>query len=146
MKAHSIPLNRYCLPVSDLLRRKNWPVASPLKSILVTLAAALPATAIAVMTIFAFSSQAQAVAAAGVWATSFVFLALSVESSGSRSLLLGVSALVLMLLAWLSTRLAVEFGMLAGFMVAAWVAFAVSTQLLHPANKAGASNEPAEPR
>ena len=144
MKAHIIQLHRNYLPERSFLTRKAWSVASPVRSILIILATALPATAIAVLTVLAFSSQAQGVAAAAIWATGFVFLALSVENNGSRALLLGVSAVVLMLCAWLGSELATEFGVLGGFIVAGWTAFAVSQQLLRPADITGVSNESAE--
>ena len=52
----------------------------------------------------------------------FIFLALMVENSGERGFGLGASGLALMTLAWLSSRVAPEFGIVAGFLLAAWVA------------------------
>lgn len=60
------------------------------------------------------------------WAGGFVFLALAVEADSPYAALLHlVTGVALPLLAWLSSRIAVELIIVAAALVAAWVAAAV---------------------
>jgi hypothetical protein len=141
MKTNIIALHRDCLREHGRVARRKWSIASPVRSMLVTLATALPAAAIMVLTVLAFGSQAPGFAAAGLWATGFIFLALGVENEGARPLLLGISGAVLMLLAWLGFSFSPEFGVLAGFIVAGWVAFAIGSHLVRPESGPDSNNE-----
>ena len=92
-----------------------------LRALLIVLAAALPAAAVSIITIWAISNGALEYVSATYWAAGFIFLALMVEDSGKRGFILAGSGLALMSLAWLSSWVAPEFGILAGFLLAAWV-------------------------
>ena len=102
---------------------------SALKVLLLVLAAVLPAALVSVVTIWAISAGALAYVSAFYWAAGFIFLALLVESDGRLGGYLATSGLSLMALAWLSSRIAPEFGVLAGFLLAAWVALPVIRRL-----------------
>jgi hypothetical protein len=61
-------------------------------------------------------------AQASLWALGFVFLGLAVESDRSdTALLLSVTGIALPLLAWLSSRVAVELAIVAATLVALWI-------------------------
>ena len=96
-----------------------------LQIVLRVLAALLPATAVGVLTIWAVSSGLGAYASAVYWGTGLIFLALAVENEGRLARLLGGSGFTLMGFAWLSSSVAPEFGVLAGFILAAWVAIPI---------------------
>ncbi len=102
---------------------------SALKVLLLVLAAVLPAALVSVITIWAISAGALAYVSAFYWAVGFIFLALVVETDGRLAGFLATSGLSLMALAWLSSRIAPEFGVLAGFLLAAWVALPVIKRL-----------------
>ena len=99
---------------------------------LVTLLSLLCAALVSVSTIWAVSSGAIQFVSASYWAVSFIFLALGLEIGGSRALGLAGTGLAFMLLAWLSSRIAPEFGILAGFLLSAWVAVPVFRRLSGP--------------
>ena len=119
----------------------NWPPTAPsgakpfagfkldtnpaLRAVLMVLAAALPAAAVSIITIWAISNGGVEYVSAVYWSAGFIFLALMIEDSGKRGFLLAGSGLTLMTLAWLSSTVAPEFGALAGFLLAAWVAVPV---------------------
>jgi hypothetical protein len=92
-----------------------------LQFLLPALAALLPALITAVITIWAISSGFGAYVSAAYWAIGLIYLALAVETEGRIGVMLGSSGAILMGLAWLSSRVALEFGVLAGFVVAVWV-------------------------
>ncbi len=93
-----------------------------LRAVLMVLAAALPAAAVSIITILVISNGGLEYVSAAYWSAGFIFLALMIEDSGERGFLLAGSGIALMGLAWLSSSVAPEFGILAGFLVAAWVA------------------------
>ena len=93
-----------------------------LRALLMVLAAALPAVAVSIITIWAIGNGGLEYVSAVYWSAGFIFLALMVENSGERAFALAGSGLALMSLAWLSSRVAPEFGVVAGFLLAAWVA------------------------
>ena len=93
-----------------------------LRLLLMVLAAALPAAAVSIITLWAISNGGLIYVAAAYWSAGLIFLALMVENSGERGFALAGSGLALMALAWLSSRVAPEFGIVAGFLLAAWVA------------------------
>lgn len=63
---------------------------------------------------------ADAMAAIG-WMTGILFAALAVDSRGTRAGLQLGTAIILMMLAWLCSRAAPEFGILAAVAVAIWI-------------------------
>lgn len=132
MKTHVIPLYRDCLARHGESIRRSWRIASPTRSLLAVLAAALPAAAIAVVAVLGFSAAAPGLAAASLWVSGFAFFALAIESSGRTAQLLAASATMLLLFAWLSTEAAPEFGVLGGFILAAWVAVTIIGRFLRP--------------
>jgi hypothetical protein len=132
MKTHVMPLSRACLVRGGAARRRLWKVGNLFRSLAILLAATLPAAGVAVLATLGFSAGAPGLAAATLWATGIAFCALAVESSGHRATLLGATALLLVLLAWLSSRVSADFGIFAGFVVAAWVAAAIFGYLLRP--------------
>ncbi len=93
-----------------------------LRLLLMVLAAALPAAAVSIITLWAISNGGLVYVAAAYWSVGLIFLALMVEDNATHGTLLAGSGLALMSLAWLSTRVAPEFDVLAGFLLAAWVA------------------------
>ena len=93
-----------------------------LRALMMVLAAALPVATVTILTIWAISNGGLAYVSAAYWSAGFIFLALMVEDGGERGFLLATSGLVLMALAWLSSSVAPEFGVVAGFLLAAWVA------------------------
>ena len=99
---------------------------------LVTLLSLLCVSLVSVTTIWAISAGAVQYVSASYWAISFIFLALSFEVEGRRAIGLAISGLAFMLLALLASRVAPEFGVLAGFLLSAWVAVAVFKQLSVP--------------
>ena len=59
---------------------------------------------------------------AATWAAGFVFLGLAVESERSETaLLLAITGVALPVLAWLSSRVAVELAIVAATLVAVWI-------------------------
>jgi hypothetical protein len=103
-------------------RSYRFNAGSGLQVLLLILAAILPAAVVSVITIWAISSGATAFVAAFYWASGFIFLALMVDSEGKYRTVLAGTGLGLMTMAWMSSRVAPEFGVIAGFVLAAWVA------------------------
>ena len=95
---------------------------SGLQVVLLILAATLPVAVLSVITIWAISFGAQAYLAAAFWGIGFVFLALTIDNDEGHQAVLAGSGLGLMTLAWLSSRIAPEFGLIAGLVLAAWLA------------------------
>ncbi|MFT5140838.1 MAG: hypothetical protein ACI9H8_001628 [Lysobacterales bacterium] len=93
--------------------------------VLRVLAALLPAIVVGVLTVWAISSGFVDHASAVYWGLGFIFLALAVENEGRLAKMLGGSGVILMAFAWLSSRIAPEFGVLAGFILMAWVAIPI---------------------
>ena len=110
-------------------RESGLNTGSALQVILLILAAAVPAALVSVITIWAISAGALMYVSAVYWAAGFIFLALMVEDENGRTARFAVSGLALMALAWLSSYVAPEFGVLAGFLLAAWVAAPVVRRL-----------------
>ncbi len=131
MKTHAIPISRSGLSGHSPAVRGRGRFAIPYHPLLATLAAVLPAAAITVLAVVGFSLANPAPAAATLWVTAFAFLALAVENQGHRAAALGLTGAALMLLAGLSTGVAVEFGIFAGLVIAAWVATAILGHMLH---------------
>lgn len=122
MKTQTLSL---LLPVIKRQRqRTKWKFnfESALHVVMVILVGILPAALVSVITLWAISTGDGMYVSAAYWATGFIFLALMVESDGRFGGLLAVSGLSLMALAWLSSNVAPEFGVLAGFLLAGWVA------------------------
>ena len=95
--------------------------------LMLAMIATLPAIAITVLTVWAQGTGGAAYVSAGFWATGFVFLALVVDGDGPPTAWFAVSGITLMILAWLSHSVAPEFGVVAGFLVAAWLTIPVIT-------------------
>lgn len=64
---------------------------------------------------------------AATWAAGFVFLGLAIESERSETaLLLAATGVALPILAWLSSRVAVELAIVAATLVAIWILAALA--------------------
>jgi hypothetical protein len=130
MKTHA--LNWRC-DTWFLKRKAAWTLkldtGKTLRAVLLILAAILPAALVSIATLWAISAGAAQFVSALYWAGGFIFLALMVENEDGYRTYLATSGLGLMTLAWLSSRVAPEFGVLAGFLVAAWLAAPVVRRL-----------------
>lgn len=93
-----------------------------LRVALYLLSGAIPFALISVLAIWLTGSGGAHYVSAASWAAGFVFLALAVENGRARGLLHAGAGLALMTLAWLASRVAPEFGVLAGVVLAAWAA------------------------
>ena len=89
------------------------------------LAALLPVVLVTILSIWAISIGALAYLSAAFWGAGFIFLALTLDADEGRAGILAASGLSLMALAWLSSYVAPEFGVLAGFLVSAWLSVIV---------------------
>ena len=110
-------------------RGSNLDSGSVLQVVLLILAATLPVAVVTVLTLWAVSIGALEYAAALYWTSGFIFLALMLENENGHQAILAGSGISVMMLAWLSSRVAPEFGILAGFLLAAWVAAPVVRRL-----------------
>jgi len=79
------------------------------------------AITVVLLSVWASGSEEIAVLSASIWGISFIFLALAVDSQKSRAVLLLVTGLVLMTIAWLGSRVSPEFFILAGVILACWL-------------------------
>ena len=89
--------------------------------LMLVLIAAFPAIVITLLTVWAQGAGGGAYISAGFWVTGFVFLALVVEGDGPPTGWFAISGITLMALAWLCHNVAPEFGVVAGFLLAAWL-------------------------
>jgi hypothetical protein len=94
---------------------------SALHLLMLVLIGVFPAIVITILTVWAQGAGGGAFISAGFWATGFVFLALALEGDGPPTGWLAISGITLMALAWLSHSVAPEFGVIAGFLLAAWL-------------------------
>ena len=120
------------------LPRLRLDTGSALQVVLLILAATAPAVLVSITTIWAIGSGLHEYVSAIFWASGFIFLALMVDNENGHGTLLAASGLTLMGLAWMSSRIAPEFGVLAGFLLAAWVAVPV----VRLVQDAGRGNKP----
>jgi hypothetical protein len=95
---------------------------SVLQVVLLILAATLPVALVSVITLWAISTGSAMYVSAMYWSVGFIFLALMVENENGHRTILAGSGISMMLLAWMSSRITPEFGVLAGFLLAAWLA------------------------
>ena len=107
-----------------------WTTPAPLKNAAAIssrlLLAAIPALSILVASAWAIDTFASSVVLqAAIWATGFIFLALAVDTTRPNLAGLLLTGLSLPVLAMLSSRVAVEFAIIAAALVAGWVAAAI---------------------
>ena len=127
MKMHSIvwPLEQKSTVTS--LRRLASRANGLTRLVYRLLVAGAPALGILIATIWLISAPGLLpYLQAALWATGFVFMALAVEAERPHAAaLLLTTGLALPMLAWLSSRLAVEFIVVAAALIAAWLVAAV---------------------
>lgn len=99
------------------------------------LAALLPAALFPLLTAWAVDSGAQEYVAATYWASGFIFLALAFETNGLRKKLLLASGVAAMTLAWVGSRYAPQFVVLAAALPAAWFMAPLLKGLFPPGNR-----------
>ena len=129
MKAHALTYPSDLPTVIATTGKPRLSTGSALQVVLLILAATLPVALITVLTLWAVSIGALEYAAALYWTSGFIFLALMLENENGHQAILAGSGISMMMLAWLSSRVAPEFGVLAGFLLAAWVAAPVVRRL-----------------
>ena len=65
---------------------------------------------------------------AGTWAIAFIFFALAFDNRGPVALLLAITGVVLVVLAWLQSTMTMDYVIVSGVLVATWIAVAVFNQ------------------
>lgn len=123
MKTQSIelfPHSRRKEDTTPLALTRVMPVAALTTRILMAL---IPALALVVGTAWLVTAPNLIIyLQAATWAAGLVFLALAVESERSESaLMLSLTGLALMVLAFLSSRVAVELAIVAAMLSAVWI-------------------------
>jgi hypothetical protein len=121
MKTQAIYLQNTGSKRKEISALLKLDTTSARKVIMLVLSALLPALLVTVVSIWAISTGALAYVSASFWAIGFIFLALMVDAEDGRFKLFGYTGLVMMVLAWMSWNVAPEFGVLAGFLLSAWV-------------------------
>jgi hypothetical protein len=114
---------------------RNLNSGSASRVLMLILAATLPVAVITILTVWANNTGAQGFVSAAYWTTGFIFLAVMVDAADGHRLPLAASGLTVMVLAWMSSRIAPEFAVVAGFMVAAWLAAPIISRLAWPRAK-----------
>jgi hypothetical protein len=132
MKTHAIDW-----PINWLAEHKTsaalkLDAASARDKLILSLAALLPASFVIVITLWAISMGALGFVSATFWTGGFIFLAFAVDNDNGRGTVLAGSGLTLLALAWLSSFVAPEFGVLAGVLASAWVTVPVINRLKLP--------------
>lgn len=79
----------------------------------------------AVLVVWAAEHGAANVTGTIGWMAGIVFLGLAVDASGRRALLQCLTGVALMVLGWLSLRVAGEFGLLSALLVVGWSMWAI---------------------
>ena len=91
-----------------------------------TLVAALPALAIVLAAVWLASTPALAIyLQATLWASGFLFFGLALDAGHRTAVAALLSGIALLLLAYLSSSVAIEFAIIAAAIAAAWTATAV---------------------
>jgi hypothetical protein len=104
-------------------------ISTPLRSLMLTLGATVPAALIVILASWAVSTGAGNILGASLWGTAIVFMALTVESIGRRAMAFAATGLLLTVLAWMGANVMPEYGIVAAFVIAAWASFATVTSL-----------------
>ena len=129
MKSHTIQWNSspagHALPKPVI--RKAY--ALDLAGVVAILTAVIIATAIVVLAMWAAGHNGQDALGALGWMAGIVFLALAIDSRDPLSILQLVTGISLMLLAWASSRISPEFGVISGLIIAAWVVAPLSSRI-----------------
>ena len=90
------------------------------------LVAAVPALAVVLTAVWLAATPDWAVyLQATLWTSGFLFFGLAIDAQGRGSLAAALSGIALLVLAYLSSSVAIEFAIIAAVIVAAWIATAV---------------------
>ena len=129
MKTQAIYLQNTGSKRKEISALLKLDTTSARKFFIPVLSAFLPALLITVVSIWAISTGALTYVSASFWTIGFVFLALMVDAEDGRFKLFGYTGLAMMVLAWMSWNVAPEFGVMAGFLLSAWVSGMVLNRL-----------------
>ncbi len=101
---------------------KKWlrSMTEILREILGLAVAVAVAAALVTLSVWLAGKPAGPLLAACTWGLGFVFLGLAVDSRGLRSVFLGITGLVLPVLALLQDRVSPDFVIVSGVLLAAW--------------------------
>lgn len=89
---------------------------------LALLGAVSAAITIVMISVWMTGSQLHSIYSALTWGAGFVFLAMAVDSRVSMAVLQALTGLALLILAWLQNAVSVDLSIVAGIVVALWVA------------------------
>lgn len=97
-----------------------WSMTEILREILGLAVAVAVAAALVTLSVWLAGKPAGPLLAACTWGLGFVFLGLAADSRGLRAVLLGITGLVLPMLALLQDRVSPDFVIVSGVLLAAW--------------------------
>ena len=104
-------------------------MAGTLRDLMALMSAVLMATVIVILAVWMAGMQFNGFLAASSWALGFSFLAMAIDRGGRLAFLQVVTGGSLLTLAFLQNSISPDFGILAGILVAVWVAVALYRRL-----------------
>ena len=115
----SIRTGRHLVPV----------VKASVKEVLALIAAVTAAAAIVLFSVWVSGQEMTGVLGAAIWGVGFVFLGIAVDNRDPGAILLLVTGIALLVLAWLQTSVSPDYAIVSGVLVAVWVAFSTFKRL-----------------
>ena len=104
-------------------------LAASIREIIALLGAVTVATSIVLMSVWMASSEINNMYSAGTWAIGLVFLGVALDKRGSLAYVQTATGLIFLILAFLQNSVSVNFSIISGVLLAAWVAIALFVHL-----------------
>ena len=105
-------------------------MAGTLRDLMFLMSAVLTTAAIITLTVWLAGAEFSVFMGASTWGLGFIFLAMAMDRRGRLALLQAISGGTFLVLALLQNSVSPDFGIIAGVLVAAWVAAVLYDRLL----------------
>jgi len=131
MKIFSAPIQQNRKNHSFTTGRLIPVLAINMRNIMALMYSGLAAVVVITLSIWVAGMGITTFLGVSTWATGFVFLAVAVDNRGPLALFQMTSGVALLVIALLQNSLSPDFFLLAGVVLATWIAFAVFKRLCH---------------
>ena len=111
-------------------RRLIPTMVGTLRDLMILVSAVLTAAVIITLTVWLAGMEFSVFMGASTWGLGFIFLAMAMDGRGRPALLQAISGGTFLVLALLQNSVSPDFGIVAGVLVAVWVAAALYHRLL----------------
>lgn len=128
MKTYNLEIHKHKLLNTPATHRWGPGLNVFVIEMLAILGALAVAVSIILVSIWLATLDIKPLLGAGTWAVAFIFFALAFDKRGPVVLLLAITGVAMVVLAWLQTAMTTDYAIVSGALVATWIAVAVFKQ------------------